>query len=431
MSSGLGLLRVPLRLPCGAILPNRLSKAAMTEGLSPDGLPNIEHERLYRAWSRCGVGMTITGNVQIDRHHLERPGNVILDGEPGVAARAAFAHWAGVAREGGQHVWMQISHAGRQTPSLINPHPYAPSAVALDIPGRFGAPRAMPAAEIARVTAGFARSARVARECGFDGVQIHAAHGYLLSSFLNPRANLRDDGWGGPLENRARLLLDVVATTRAAVGDDFPISVKLNSADFQQGGFDFEDSVILAGWLADASVDLLEISGGNYEQASMMGAPGGPPARASTRAREAYFLDFARLMMQGRTPPLMVTGGFRSAAAMIEAVEAGVAVVGIARPICAELDGPAGLLAGDRGELARFEMRLLAEPPAPPPPEAGPGELPPMFSVIAWFYQQLRRIGKGLAPELALTGAQAYLDERRDDAALAPKISAKLPPGRR
>ena len=424
MSSSLELLKASLRLPGGAVLPNRLCKAAMTEGLSPDGLPNIEHERLYRAWSRCGVGLVITGNVQIDRDHLERPGNVILDREPDGVTRAAFSQWASVAREGGAHVWMQISHAGRQTPALINPHPYAPSAVPLEIPGRFGAPREIPASEIERVVDGFSRGARVARECGFDGVQIHSAHGYLLSSFLNPRANRRDDQWGGSLENRARLLLDVVAATRTAAGPDFPISVKLNSADFQQGGFEFEDSVTLASWLADAGVDLLEISGGSYEQASMMGVPGGPPARASTRTREAYFLDFARLMLEGRTPPLMVTGGFRSAAAMVEALETGVAVVGIARPICADLDGPAAVLAGARDELARYELQLLAEPAPPPPPEAKPGELAPMFSVVAWFYQQLRRLGRGLPPDLALSSAQAFLDERRDDAALAPKITA-------
>ena len=419
MTIGLDLLKKPYRLPCGAVLPHRLAKAAMTEGLSPDGRPNIQHERLYRAWSRCGVGMTLTGNVQVDRGHLERSGNVILDAEPDAATRAAFANWASVSKQGGARIWMQISHAGRQTPVLINPHPYGPSAVALEIPGRFGAPREMPADEIERVIAAFARAARVARECGFDGVQLHAAHGYLISAFLNPKANHCTDQWGGSLENRARLLLAVNAATRAAVGADFPISVKLNSADFQQGGFDFEEAVTVAGWLADAGVDLLEISGGNYEQPSMMGLPGGPPMRASTRAREAYFLDFAQAMMQGKTPPLMVTGGFRSAMAMIEAVEAGVAIVGIGRPLCAELDGPAALLAGRRAELARFEEVLMAEPAGPPPSAAKAGELPEAFAVIAWFYQQLRRIGRGEPADPALTGWQAYLDERRDDVAPA------------
>jgi 2,4-dienoyl-CoA reductase-like NADH-dependent reductase (Old Yellow Enzyme family) len=418
MSAALALLNSPFQLPCGVTLPNRLCKAAMTEGLSPDGLPNIAIERLYRAWSRCGVGLSITGNVQVDGRHLERSGNVILDAEPDAATRAAFSHWAAVAREGGSHVWMQINHAGRQTPALINPHPFGPSAVAVDIPGRFGAPREMPEAEIERVIGAFARAARVARECGFDGIQIHAAHGYLLSAFLNPRANRRTDAWGGPLENRARLLMRIYEATRAAVGADFPIGVKLNSADFQLGGFDFEEAVTLAAWLADNKVDLLEISGGNYEQPSMLGLPGGPAMRASTRLREAYFLDFARAMLEGKTPPLMVTGGFRSAAAMAEAIEAGVAVVGLARPLCAELDGPAALLAGERAALARFEDPLLAEQ-SEPVSAAGYGELPEAFAVIAWFYQQLRLIGRGEPVNLALTGRQAYLNERRDDAAHA------------
>ncbi len=417
MNTGLDLLRSPVLLPCGVSLPNRLAKAAMTEGLSRDGLPDSQHERLYEAWARCGVGMTITGNVQVDRRHLERSGNVVLDATPDAAGRAAFARWAAVAKSGGAHVWMQISHAGRQTPALINPHPYGPSAVALQIPGRFGTPREMPEDEIERVIEGFARTARVARDCGFDGVQIHAAHGYLLSAFLNPKANHRTDKWGGSLESRARLLLSVYDAVRKAVGSDFPISVKLNSADFQLGGFDFEEAILLAGRLARAGVDLLEISGGNYEQPSMMGLPGGPPMRATTRAREAYFLDFARAMLQGETPPLMVTGGFRSAAAMIEAVEAGVAVVGLARPLCAELDGPAALLAGERQELARFEEALMTEAAGPPPPASKYGELPESFAVIAWFYQQIRRLGRGEPVDLALTGWQAFLDERRDDAA--------------
>ena len=402
-------------------MPNRLAKAAMTEGLSVDGLPNIEHERLYRAWSRSGVGMMLTGNVQIDRRHLERPGNVILDSEPDAPTRAAFTHWASVAREGGARIWMQLSHAGRQTPTLINAHPYAPSAVALNgYPGRFGVPREMPEADIERAILGFASAALLARECGFDGVQIHAAHGYLLSSFLSPKANLRGDLWGGSLENRARLLLRTVEATRAAVGADFPVAVKLNSADFQQGGFDFEEAITIAGWLAEAKVDLLEISGGNYEQPTMAGVPGGPPMRASTRAREAYFLDFAKAMLPGKTPPLMVTGGFRSATAMIEAIEAGVGIVGIGRPLCAELAGPAALLDGEKAELARFEEKLLAEPHDATGPEAKPGELPEAFALIAWFYQQLRRIGRDASPNLELSAYQAYLDERRDDAALAP-----------
>lgn len=417
--SSLEKLRSPLHLPCGAVLPNRLCKAAMTEGLSRDGNPDVELERLYRVWSRCGAGMLLTGNVQIDRRHLERPGNVILDRKPEAKTREAFARWASVAKEGGAKAYMQISHAGRQTPALVNPRPFAPSAVPLAIPGRFGSPVEMPEPEIERAIEGFARASVAAREYGFDGVQIHAAHGYLISSFLNPLANRRQDKWGGPLENRARLLLETIARVRSATGSDFPVCVKLNSADFQQGGFDFEDTIVLAGWLADASVDLLEVSGGNYESGAMMGAPGEQPKRASTRAREAYFLDFAKIMRAARTPPLMVTGGFRTAAAMIEALDSDIDMIGIGRPLCAELDGPARLLAGEISELARYEDMILAHLGEIGDRPGAAGELPEGFGVIAWFYQQLRLIGKGLAPDPHLDVVKAFLDERRDDAALA------------
>ena len=421
MIDGLELLRGPVELPCGAVLPNSLAKAAMTEGLSFDGRPNVQHQRVYRAWAHCGVGMQLTGNVQVDRRHLERSGNVVLDSELDAETRVPYADWAKTAKADGAHVWMQISHAGRQTPANINPMPFGPSAIAAETLGRTGIPVEMPEAEIDRAIEGFVRAARGAKDAGFDGLQLHAAHGYLMSSFLSPKANRRTDRWGGSLQNRARLLLSANEAVRGVVGPDFPISVKLNSADFQQGGFEFEDAIALAGWLADAGIDLLEISGGNYEQPSMVGVPGVTP-KASTRLREAYFLDFAKVMMEGRTPPLMVTGGFRSAAVMVEAVRAGVAVVGIARPLCAELDGPAALLRGERAELARYEEMLFTQPPPENIEPSKPGELPIPFSAIAWFYQQLRRLGRGDPVDLNLTVAQAFVDERRDDQAAAERM---------
>jgi len=256
-------LKEPLTLPCGAVLPNRLAKAAMTEGLAPGGVPGEDLVRLYRAWSTSGCGMLLTGNVQVDRKHLERPGNVVIDGEAGNELRSGLTAMASAAKEGGAAVWMQISHAGRQTPYRVNKTPKAPSAVPLPLPGKcWGDPEPLTEPEIEGLIGKLAGAAKVARETGFDGVQIHAAHGYLISQFLSPRANVREDAWGGPLENRARFLLEVVKATRAAVGADFPVSVKLNSADFQKGAFDFEDSLTVAGWLAEAGSDLLEISGG-------------------------------------------------------------------------------------------------------------------------------------------------------------------------
>ena len=160
---------------------------------------------------------------------------------------SALASWASVGTRNGNHFWAQISHAGRQTQTNVNKHPKAPSAVTLGLPGgQFGKPIPLTEDEIEDIVQRFAVCAKACQEAGFTGVQVHAAHGYLLSQFLSPRTNLRQDKYGGSLENRARVLLDVVAAIRGAVGPAFPICVKLNSADFQKGGFDFADSLQVA-----------------------------------------------------------------------------------------------------------------------------------------------------------------------------------------
>jgi 2,4-dienoyl-CoA reductase-like NADH-dependent reductase (Old Yellow Enzyme family) len=419
-------------LPCGLVLPNRLAKAAMTEGLATDMRPNAGHIRLYERWARTGAGLHITGNVVVDRRHQERPGNVVLDGAPGRETRDALAAWAHAAKSCGAAVIMQLSHAGRQTPARINPHPMAPSAVALGLPGKqFAPPQAMPPEAIEAVIDGFAGAARIACETGFDGVQIHAAHGYLISQFLSPLANRRDDTWGGSLENRARLLTKTVTAVRAAIGPKAALSVKLNSADFQKGGFDFDDSLIVAGWLKDLGVDLLEVSGGSYEQPKMMDMDGLTPAEqpraASTRSREAYFLEFARAMLAASTPPLMVTGGFRSAAVMEEALTLGVAVVGVGRPLCAAPDAISELLAGRVTALPRI-MEELRVGPGPFGPASGVPLLRALngFAVQAWSYQQIRRMAEGLEPDLRRGVFPAFLSEQAADARLLKGIRASI-----
>ena len=420
-----------LTLPCGAVLPNRFAKAAMTEGLAdPQGRATPELERLYGLWADGGSGLLISGNVQIDRDHLERPGNVIIQGPQDEAAMAGLRAMASAGRRAGGHIWMQISHAGRQTQVTVNPHPKAPSAVAVGLPGKqFGLPEALTEPEILDLVERFGHAAEVAQATGFTGVQIHAAHGYLLSQFLSPRANLRSDQWGGSLENRARMLLAVVARVRAGVGPAFPIGVKLNSADFQKGGFAFEESMVVARWLQDAGVDLLEISGGSYEQPAMMDisgmeAPDAPPVAASTAAREAYFVDFAKTMRAALTMPLMVTGGFRTRRAMNTALETGGAdIIGLGRPLCVDTAGPAKLLAG-ADELDRWENRLKLLPPW----LSFLGGLKMMravegFAVTYWYYAQIdaiARTGKaniGIAPFKALLTIQnagkAWLKARK------------------
>jgi 2,4-dienoyl-CoA reductase-like NADH-dependent reductase (Old Yellow Enzyme family) len=396
------LLAQPLTLPCGATLPNRLSKAAMTEGLATaQGVPTPELERLYGIWSDGGAGMLLSGNIQIDRDHLERPGNVIVDSEPNPEMQAALASWAKAATRNGNHFWAQISHAGRQTQKIINKTPKAPSAVKLGLPGgQFGEPVALTAEEIAEIVRRFAVCAAAVKAAGFTGVQVHSAHGYLFSQFLSPRSNLRTDQYGGTLANRARALLDAVAAVRKAVGPDFPVSVKLNSADFQKGGFDFEDSLQVVQWLEQAGVDLIEISGGTYEQPKLLGLQGmeeeeKQEVAESTMVREAYFVDFALAMQKKVSIPLMVTGGFRQRLAMEQALESGSAdVVGLGRPMCVMTDAPKQLMAG-LDELPRFENELSLFPSW----LEFLGKLKTLramagFAVQYWFYGQIDAIGR-------------------------------------
>ena len=404
-----------LELPCGAVLPNRLSKAAMTEGLATaDGLPTAELARLYGLWSDGGAGMLLSGNIIVDKDHLERPGNVVIDRPPSEEMQEALKRWADAATRNGNHFWAQISHAGRQTQKLVNPNPKAPSAVKLGLPGgQFGEPVAMTSVEIEEIIVRFGICATAVKEAGFTGVQIHAAHGYLLSQFLSPRSNLRTDEYGGVLANRARVLLAVVASVRAAVGPDFPVAVKLNSADFQKGGFAFEESLQVAQWLQEASIDLIEISGGTYEQPKLLGLSGMEEEEKqnvaeSTLMREAYFVDFAVAMGEKVNVPLMVTGGFRQRAAMEQALQSGSAdVIGLGRPMCVMTDAPNQLING-LDELPRYEDSLSLFPKW----LAWLGNLKMLkavagFAVQYWYYGQIDAIGRTGNANAKLTVFQA------------------------
>lgn len=409
------ILAQTLALPCGAQLVNRLAKAAMTEGLATaKGVPTPELARLYGLWSDGGAGLLLTGNIQIDADHLERPGNVVIDREPDPELRKALAEWAAAGTRNGNHLWAQISHAGRQTMKMVNRHPKAPSAVKLGVPGgQFGQPVALTGEEIVDIVRRFGICAAAVKQAGFTGVQVHAAHGYLLSQFLSPRSNQRTDEYGGELANRARVLLEVIAAVREAVGPKFPLAVKLNSADFQKGGFAFEDSLQVAHWLQDAGVDLIEISGGTYEQPKLLGVEGVEEEERqnvaqSTLMREAYFVDFALAMREQVSIPLMVTGGFRQRAAMEQAVDDGAAdVIGLGRPMCVMTNAPSRLLSGTE-ELPRYENQLHLLPGW----LSGLGRIKTVrsvatFAVQYWFYAQLDLLGKvGKAnPELSVLAA--------------------------
>lgn len=348
----------------------------------------------------------------IDRRVLERPGNVAIDDNGGFEQLQA---WARAGTVGGNHLWMQISHAGRQSPRYVTGQPLAPSEVRLDLLGNYARPRALTEDEIGDFVQRFARVAGTAQEAGFTGVQIHAAHGYLISEFLSPVVNRRNDQWGGSLENRARFLLETVRAVRERVGSSFPIAVKLNSADFQKGGFDHADSLQVAQWLSEAGIDLLEISGGTYEQPRLLGVDGrretaSEPLAESTRRREAYFLEYAQDIRRVVEVPLMVTGGFRTRGAMVEALEAGeLDVIGLARPLCTVTDWPRRLLAAEVEDGPRHEDRLvLGRGLWGPHSPVFPIKIVNIFGAQGWHCLQLLRMGDGREPDLGMGLLKAF-----------------------
>ncbi len=351
------VLSKPIELPCGIQLKNRIARSAMTEALADSqDRPTVAHQTLYKRWSEGGFALQLTGNVMVDRRYLERPGNVVVEDE---TALDALVQWASAAKSGGSQIWMQISHPGRQCPIVVNTRPLSPSAEKLRILGLFGKPKAMTTDDIEDAIRRYGRTAEIARKAGFDGVQIHSAHGYLISQFLSPITNRRTDEWGGSLENRARFLRRVYTEVRTAVGPDFPVAVKLNSADFQKGGFSLEECAQVACWLEQNGIDLIELSGGTYEQMSFVNGTDDEP-RESTQMREAYFLEYAREVRKAVKSPIMVTGGFRSRDAMEQAITVdGIDMIGMARPTCVLPDAAAQLLSGAAEKVGIEEDGLV------------------------------------------------------------------------
>ncbi|MEH8177170.1 NADH:flavin oxidoreductase/NADH oxidase family protein [Aeromonas veronii] len=390
----------PLTLPNGSQLINRLAKAAMEENMADrDHAPSEALIRLYRTWAEGGAGLIITGNVMVDGHAMTGAGGVVLD-TPALSPQLVgrFRAWAEAAKSGGAQIWMQINHPGRQMPAALGQPTLAPSAVPMALGSfskQFSPPRAMSEADIAEVKARFINTALLAQRLGFDGVQIHAAHGYLLSQFLSPLTNQRSDRWGGSLENRARLLLEIVQGIREQVGERFSLSVKLNSADFQRGGFSTEDARAVVDMLNPLGVDLVELSGGSYEAPAMHGQ-----ARdGRTLAREAYFLTFAEEIVSAAHMPVMVTGGIRRYPVVEQVLGSGVAVVGMATALAIAPDLPARWR---REQAASAELRPI------------PWRNKVLASVgyMAMVKYQLRRLGRGqpshpkVAPSLALACQQ-------------------------
>ena len=372
-----------LSLTADVTLPNRIGKAAMSENLcGTDGAPTEGLLRLYERWGRGGAGMLLTGNVIVHRDGRTEPHNVVVEDD---GQLPMLKRWAHAAQAHGSKLFMQINHAGRQTMRAVTWEPVGPSAVAVKRPGVFSVPRPLTQQEIEDLVERYAFVASQAHQAGFAGVQIHGAHGYLVSQFLSPLTNLRDDRWGGSLDNRMRFVLEIARAMRKATSPTFAITAKLNSADFQRGGFSPEDSVRVAEALEAEGLDMLEISGGSYEKPAMMGA-----ARDSTRKREAYFLEYAEQMRESVKMPLMVTGGFRTRSGMLEARETGaVDVIGIGRPFAVDPDLARRILEGDETPLEEGDTAVGVR----------------LFDDLLnlWWYQaQMKRMSEGKEPEVGL-----------------------------
>lgn len=346
----------PFVFASGARANNRFFKSAMSEALArgDNHAPVERMERLYRAWAEGGAGVLVTGNVMIDRSALGEPGNVALEDARDLES---FRRWARAGTAQGAQLWMQLNHPGKQSPAGLNRETVAPSAVPFsgEMRALFATPRALTEDEIRALIERFATSAALAREAGFSGVQIHGAHGYLVSQFLSPKHNVRQDAWGGSAENRRRFALEIYRAIRGKCGADFTIGIKLNSADFQRGGFSEDESLAVIEALVAEGIHCVEISGGSYESAAMMGAG---QQRESTRAREAYFLDFARRVRERVKVALVVTGGFRSLDGMEQALDDGATdFIGLARPLASEPDLPARLLSGQARASAVTQVK--------------------------------------------------------------------------
>lgn len=351
----------PLKLPCGVVLKNRIVKSAMSDSLGDGtGHPTPQQVRLYRRWAEGGLAAAIIGEVQGTPGFAEKPGNLVLNQNSDLDRFAALAEAAG--RD--SQLWLQLGHAGAMA---YQPTSNAKGPSALSLPGLDCDELSLE--EIGLLPAEFAATAKLAKQTGFGGIQIHAAHGFLLSQFLSPLFNKRSDRYGGSIDNRLRLTLEVIDACRNAVGPEFPIAIKLNSSDLLEGGFEKEDALQVVRALDSTSIDLIDISGGTY-------FPGAKSASDGS-GRGPYFLEFAEAARKITSKPLMLTGGFKTHQQAQECLAKGVVdMVGLARALVLEPTLPNLWQKGEALEpvFPRFGYA----------PEGG---------ITAWFTMRLTAIG--------------------------------------
>ena len=390
----MNILAEEMILPNGSILSNRIAKSAMSENLS-----NKHHEPtpvlidVYKKWAKSGAGLLITGNIMIDSKAIGEPRNVVVENRKNFEL---LKEWAKSVKDTNTDLWAQINHPGRQAMEQINSDLKAPSAVPLKSSGRKGATKKTPTAlnesEILAIIEAFGNTAIILKDAGFSGVQIHGAHGYLVSQFLSPYSNVRTDIWGGSLENRTRFVIEVYRKVRARVGSGFPIGIKLNSADYQKGGFSEEESMEVVKILSNEGIDLIEISGGTYEAPAMMGK-----RKESTIKREVYFMDYIQKARKITNTPLMLTGGFRTTAVMKDAIVSNqLDIIGIARPFAVYPNIGNEIINESR---TNFNTEIK---------KTGLKGIDGAMNII-WYESQIKRLGKGKVPKPDLNPWAVFL----------------------
>lgn len=374
-----------LELPCGVVLKNRIVKSAMSDSLANgEGNPTEAQIRLYERWAEGGVALSIIGEVQGDPRFPEKPGNLVL----GASSNRDVLHLlAARASKNGAHIWPQIGHAGALSHSPIS-RPEGPSALEI---GSFQC-AGMSLSRVKQLPDIYSKAAILAKEVGFTGIQIHAGHGFLLSQFLSPLFNRRDDQYGGSIEARCRIIVEVIDKVRRTVGTSFPLGIKINSTDQLEGGLTQEDALDAIRILNQTSIDLIELSGGTYFP--------GAKSNSDSSGGGPYFVNFSQRAQDVTSVPLVVTGGFKTRTEALRSLASGaVDMVGVARAMILNPSLANDWLAnaGDDPDFPRFE--------APPP-----------GGITAWYTMLLTALGNDDENNFALDLSSAVrLYEERDE----------------
>ena len=392
-----GALQSSLELPCGAILKNRLAKSAMSDSLgNGQGDPTDAQIRLYERWAEGGAAVSIIGEVQGDPRYPENPGNLVFGAHTDRQAIESLVCRAVIE---GAHLWPQLGHAGALAHLPIG-QPKGPSM--LDIDGLRCA--ALSGEEIEELPDRYASTAAYAMDAGFSGVQVHAGHGFLLSQFLSPLFNRRDDGYGGSIEARCRIVLEVIDTVRRAVGPSFPVGIRINATDRRAGGLTEDDALEVVRLLDRTSIDLIDVSGGTY-------FPGARTSSEGSGNGEPYFLHFARRAKGVTDVPIMLTGGFKRREQAVAAVAGSACdMVSLARAMVLDPRLATGWLTEDGGD-----------------PQFPVFESPPRGGVTAWYTMRLTALGEDRENTFALDPHSALRVYEQRDAQRCIRWRARFP----